>query len=406
MRENECVEKAIIELGKESAFYNYLFLFIERLRAPLIRTMQLKVSGSGKLQLLFNPQNLANKPLGLVIALLKHECLHIVNSHILIPVRNKREKVLWDLCMDAAVNQYIKELDAFSYPLDKLLMEGCATDNELLFVSPPGFMPGETAEAYHQWALEFMKKNKTVDLELIDAQLNRADSHDDFGKYDLPKEFVEDLLKQVVSETYEKSKGDIPSSIEHVVSMALDRPMLDWRTIIRRFFGASVHVGRYRTPLRPNRRYDDQPGWMNDYAAKLAIIVDTSGSIIDEEFEAFFSEIDVLTKLTDTRMWLIQVDEAVQSVMKYGKGMWRDLKLIGRGETDLQPAVDYAQEYFRPEGILIFTDGYADIPTVSRKVLFVLSEKGSKEFADEASRVYGRSSCAILKKESLPAEAK
>ncbi len=400
MKGNDYVERAIIELGKESAFYNYLFLFIERIRTLSIRTVQLKVSGSGKLQLLFNPETLANKPVGLVVALLKHECLHIVNSHILIQVKNKREKVLWDLCMDAAVNQYIRELDAFSYPLDKLLMEGCATDNELMFVSPPGFMPAETAEAYHDWAVDFMKNNKTIDLEIIDKQMNKADSHEEFGKYELPKEFVEDLLKQVVSETYEKSKGDVPSSIEHVVSMALDRPVLDWRTIIRRFFGASVYVGRYRTPLRPNRRYDDQPGWMNDYAAKLAIIVDTSGSIIDEEFEAFFSEIDVLTKLTDSRMWLIQVDEAVQSVMKYGKGMWRDLKLIGRGETDLQPAVDYAQENLRPEGILIFTDGYADIPVVKRKVLFVLSDKGNKDFMDEVTRIYGKSSCTVLRKET------
>ncbi len=110
-----------------------------------------------------------------------------------------------------------------------------------------------------------------------------------------------------------------------------------------------------------------------------------------------FSEIDIVTRLTDSRIWLVQVDETVQSVMKYGKGMWKDLKLIGRGETDLQPAIDYAQENLRPEGIIVFTDGYTDLPLVKRKVLFVLSRQCNKEFVEEAKEVYGRSSVVVLR---------
>jgi predicted metal-dependent peptidase len=83
--------------------------------------------------------------------------------------------------------------------------------------------------------------------------------------------------------------------------------------------------------------------------------------------------------------------------MKYGKGMWRDLKLMGRGETDLQPAVDYCQESLRPEGLLVFTDGFTDLPHVSRRVLFVLPKKHNPSFADEARSIYGKSSVVLLK---------
>jgi predicted metal-dependent peptidase len=83
--------------------------------------------------------------------------------------------------------------------------------------------------------------------------------------------------------------------------------------------------------------------------------------------------------------------------MQYSKGVWKDLKLIGRGETDLQPAIDYAQEELRPEGIIIFTDGYTDLPVVKRKVLFVLSSKYNDTFLDDCENIYGRSSAVIVK---------
>ena len=377
MRNSDPLEEAVVELGRENPFYNYLLLFIDRVPTSTVKTLRLKVSSSGKFQLLYNPERLRAKHIQLVKAMLKHECLHIINGHILIQVKNSRERLIWDLCMDAAINQYIRELDTFGVPLDHLLAEGCGVDNERFFVTVPGSMPGRTAEEYHEWAMDYLLKNKTVDLELIESNLERFDSHEDFGEFELPKEFVDDLLKQVVSETYEKAKDGAPEGIEHMVSLIVDRPVLDWRTVIRRFFGSALHVGRFRTPMRPNRRYDDQPGWRNEYAARLVLIVDTSGSIVEEEFNAFFGEIDSVTRLTDSNIWLIQVDETVQSVMKYGKGMWKDIKLIGKGETDLQPAVDYAQDQLRPEGILIFTDGYTDLPIVSRKVLFVISNRGN-----------------------------
>jgi predicted metal-dependent peptidase len=394
---SDIVQQAVIEISRDSPFYNYLFMFIERIPSSTVRTLKLRVSSSGNLQLLYNPEVLGNKDFLLVQALLKHECLHIVNGHILISVKNKRDRTLWNLCMDAAINQYIRELDVLSMPLDKLLLEGCGTDNENFFVSPPGSLPGKTAEEYHDWAIEFMKNNNTVDLEVIETSMNMPDSHEEFGDFEIPHEYIDELLKNVIAETYEKAKDGVPEGIEASISLLLNKPILDWKTIIRRFIGSSLHVGRYRTPMKPNRRYDDQPGWRNDYAAKVVIVVDTSGSIIEEEFNSFFSEIDALTRITDSRIWLVQVDEAVQSVMQYSKGVWKDLKLIGRGETDLQPAIDYAQEELRPEGIIIFTDGYTDLPVVKRKVLFVLSSKYNDTFLDDCENIYGRSSAVIVK---------
>jgi len=91
------------------------------------------------------------------------------------------------------------------------------------------------------------------------------------------------------------------------------------------------------------------------------------------------------------------VDKSVQMVMKYRKGDWKDFEIIGGGETDLQPAVNYVESKLKVEGKIIFTDGHVDLPMVKRRVLFVLSKFHNKDFVEEARRVYGKSSVVILK---------
>jgi len=390
------IGKVIVELGKESPFYTYILMYCDLIESSRVRTFKLRVSSRGRIQLLYNPQMVKNKPLWFVKGLLKHEIMHIVNKHILIKPGKSKEKVVWDLAMDAAINQYIPELYARGIPLNVLIHEGCSTDNERFFVIPPEFMPGETAECYHDWILEEMSKSKKVDLELLEDLSENTDSHDEFGNIELSKEIVEDLLNQVISEVVSKSHDRVPPALKEIVEAVLDLPKIDWKTAIRRFAGSAILGERYRTPLRPNRRYEDQPGWRREYLARIAVIMDTSGSIIEEEYNAFLSELEVIARLVDTRLWLIQVDEDVRMVAEYTRGSWKNFEILGKGGTDLQPAIDYAQRNLRVEGMIVFTDGYVDVPLVKRRVLFVLSSKSSSDFAREARQMYGPGAVVVL----------
>lgn len=76
------------------------------------------------------------------------------------------------------------------------------------------------------------------------------------------------------------------------IEINLSRPIINWETALRKFTGMSIKGDKYSTPLRPNRRYEDQPGWRYIYEPKLTVIIDTSGSIIEEEINAFMSEIE------------------------------------------------------------------------------------------------------------------
>ncbi len=332
-----------------------------------------------------------------VQALLLHHLMHLINLHFLIKPKNKREKMIWDLAMDAAINQYIPELSAFGIPLNLLIEEGHGVDNERMFVLPPDWMPNESAEEYFKWIMKKMEELGRFDLIMVaEARENSLDSHDSL--YEVENiDMILELTQSDLAKAFNLYGQELPSGIKRQVEIAIFRPILNWRDMIRHFAGLSEYGERYTTPLKPNRRYDDQPGWKTSHMAKLAIIVDTSGSIIEEELDQFFSEIESLSRYIDTNLVLVQVDRAVNLEMKYTKGSWRKVEIVGGGETDLQPAVNYLQEKYHPECFIVFTDGFTDLPIVKRRVLFVLSSYYNEDFLQQARKVYGRSSVVILK---------
>ena len=56
----------------------------------------------------------------------------------------------------------------------------------------------------------------------------------------------------------------------------------------------------------------------------------------------------------------------------------------------------FAEENLRCEGIIVFTDGHADVPIAKRRILFVLSKFHNPDFKREAMKLYGPSSVVVI----------
>ena len=384
------MEKALLELGRESPFYLYMLLGMKMVETDSVRTVSLSFSKNGDIVLLYNPK-IEKRGIRFVKALLKHEVMHLINQHFLIKPKDSRDKKIWDLAMDAAINQYIEELDAFGVPLTQLVEEGHGVDNEYIFAVPPPQHPGESAEFYHDWMLEKFEELGRFDVEALPSSPDEHSSPED-----LNVDMILEITKDRIGKAFNAYGSSLPSGVQRMVEKTLSRPVLNWRVLVRRFMGVSVRGERYMTPLRPNRRYEDQPGWRYEYRSRIAVIVDTSGSIIESEINDFLSEIEGLMKFTEGEVHLIQVDTNVTMVTRYRRGDWRDLEIVGGGETDLQPAVDYAEENLRAEGTVVFTDGHVDVPIARRRILFVLSKFHNPEFRAEAMKMYGPSSVVVI----------
>lgn len=394
--EDDIVQKAWIELSRESIFYSYFKMKFENFPTQTIRTIKLGITANGNFRLIYNPKRLLNKGLVLTKGLIKHEIYHLMFGHIFIKQKNKREKGIWDLCMDAAINQYIPELDSLAAPLDVMLMEGHAPDNENFFVTCPIEKPGLTAEEYFRFAMNFIDEKKIVDLEeIIEDRDKHSDSHN--FENEIQQEMAFDIVNEFIQKSYDKSSGEHPQGVDMAIKILRNKPKFNWQTILRRFFGSSTITDKYRTFLRPNRRYDDQPGWKTVRGPKIVVIIDTSGSIIDEEYNQFFGEIESISNNLDGKVKLIQADNKIQKVIEYNRGNWKDITLKGKGSTDLQTAIDFAESNYRPEGVIIFTDGWLEVPNVSRRVLFVLSSKHNVEFYNQIIEYYSKNSIIVIK---------
>ena len=90
----------------------------------------------------------------------------------------------------------------------------------------------------------------------------------------------------------------------------------------------------------------------------IAIAVDASGSVSDDDFKVFVSETHgILKMMKPDKITLIQFDQNIKSVDTISN--IRDLmnvKFIGREGTSIEPVMNWADKH-KPKLLLVFTDG-------------------------------------------------
>lgn len=113
------------------------------------------------------------------------------------------------------------------------------------------------------------------------------------------------------------------------------------------------------------------------------IAVDTSGSISTEMLKHFFSVIVKFFKYGIEQIDVIQFDCAIHGeCMSLKKAKKQNSFAVhGRGGTSFQPVLDYLHEHNRYDGLIILTDGDAEIPnkgSITRtRILWVCESENS-----------------------------
>ena len=149
---------------------------------------------------------------------------------------------------------------------------------------------------------------------------------------------------------------------------AIPEPKVDWREQLREFV-TSVTAGRdASTWRRPSRRWLAHGMYMpSPYAESIgpAVIgIDTSGSIGNDEINAFLAEIKSITDtMPPERIHLLYWDTQVAGEETYMAGEYDSLvastKPAGGGGTDPRCVQQYVQKMnSKPEFVLMLSDGY------------------------------------------------
>ncbi len=174
----------------------------------------------------------------------------------------------------------------------------------------------------------------------------------------------------------------------------LSPPKVDWRKILRRVVASSVDSlakGRADyTYKRTSRRLQHAdfvfPG-MVDYKPRIAIGVDTSGSMGNEDYQLLLNEIEALIKKTargKDAVSVFSVDTKVGGIAPVSSV--KRLKLSGGGGTQMAVAIQYLKGLTtkeQPDVFVLTGDGYWDwrdiveeLQTAKFKTILCITQHG------------------------------
>jgi predicted metal-dependent peptidase len=122
---------------------------------------------------------------------------------------------------------------------------------------------------------------------------------------------------------------------------------------------------------RPSTRRGDPAVYpsMRSSETNVVVVIDTSGSISEEEIQEFISEIDAIKSQVRARITLLACDSDLNYGCPWYFEPWdefaMDIEIRGGGGTSFRPAFDWVDAQDRmPDLLMYFTDAEGVFPEV------------------------------------------
>ena len=193
------------------------------------------------------------------------------------------------------------------------------------------------------------------------------DDVDDATKQ-LAEERIKEFVREAVNEAQSSSRGwgTVPANMRKDILDSITSK-LDWKKVLRYFVKQSQKANKRSTVRKINRRYPYQhPGKRSTRTAKVAIAIDQSGSVSDAMLEAFFGELNGLSKLAEFTVipFDTRVDDSKVQVWK--KGQSRKRERVMCGGTCFDAPTKWVNEHGGFDGLIVLTDMEAPKPVACR----------------------------------------
>jgi len=198
------------------------------------------------------------------------------------------------------------------------------------------------------------------------------DNHDIWNTSPATKEEqkrgLANVLNQAKNDTIRQwGKEHIPAELLKQIEETLKKPKVPWATVLRNQVGRSLSSDTRYSRKKPNRKFDTLvPGKAFQFAPKIIIATDCSGSVSDNDYLKFIAEFEGLSKYINDTIECIFFDTKVADYKFHLSEASKNLPArAAYGGTDFQCVIDYANES-RPDLLIILTDGAAPAPTKPR----------------------------------------
>jgi predicted metal-dependent peptidase len=176
---------------------------------------------------------------------------------------------------------------------------------------------------------------------------------------------IKDEIKQaMIQSAAAAGAGKVPAGIQRLIK-DLTEPKMNWRQLIRQEIQSIVRNDYAFT--RPNRKSMHSgailPGMKEDVTIDVAIALDMSGSIGDEDAKTFLSEVKgIMDQYVDFKINLWTFDTEVYGHKEITHDNSDDLLAYepqGGGGTDFDVNFTWMKDQgIQPKKFIMFTDGY------------------------------------------------
>lgn len=375
------VDKVNLSLMEDKDnFYGYFLFQMEKvIRFDMTSATSVNFKGA-KYVIYFNPIIFLELNMKQMETTIKHEILHIVSQHLIRgkELKDKYSTLAINMAMDVVVNQYLNYLPPYAITLEYINVKYNLN-----------LEPYKTFEYYLE------KIQTELDLQEEDDEGEEIDSNENVAvEFDIEKthdfwdesdEVDEKTLKEFTEKIADNSqKGSIPIYIEGMIkSLKSSKGELPWNLYLKKLMG-TVEANKKKTTTRRNRRQPnrlDLRGELRGHKAEIAVAIDISGSISDEEFKQAIKEVLSIVKNHNQEITIIECDKEVRRAYKV-KSI-KDVKdrITTGGGTEFTPVFEYANNK-KLNLLVYFTDGKGEerlkVHPRGYKVLWVISGRGEK----------------------------
>ena len=309
-------------------------------------------------------EKLSTKKLEFLFA---HEIGHCVFDHF--GRAGSRDRRLCNIAQDYAVNQIL---------VDERIGEKI-TEVDICLDSKYRGMAWE--EIYEQLEQEY-EQMPQMSLEefmeqlgdVLDEHINEdgnSGAEGEQGKKGKPSISKEDAQKikdeikeSMIQAAAAAGAGKVPGQIQRLIK-DLTEPKMDWREVLQ--MNIQSIVRNDYSFQRPNRKAQHSgailPGMNNDETIDVAIAVDMSGSIGDEDAKIFLSEVKgIMDQYQDYKIDIWCFDTEIYNHQTFDADSGDDFlnyEPMGGGGTEFLVNWEYMKEQdIVPKKFIMFTDGY------------------------------------------------
>ena len=386
------LQRDAFSLMRDEPFYARIFARLDKVATTGIPTAGVRFNKEKlRFELVYNPIFFSKLTRPQRIDVLKHEGAHIFLDHCTSRQVAEEHHRMWNIATDLAINSYLENLP-----------EGCCMPGVGPFEKYPPFKSAD-------WYFNQLKKDGEPEKEQGEGDegdgQGQGSSADSGGQGDQPsegntgsgknkiedyqfdshdgwttedeiseaeREVARERLREVVRDAVEdcdggKGWGSVHSAMRADLRKAFKRQSINWRSVLRMFVQSSQPSKRRSSIRRLSKRYPwVHPGRRTDRVANIAISIDQSGSVSNQELQEFYNELEGLAKLAT--FTVIPFDDKVfeDGITEWKRGDTQQWRRYTCGGTNFDAPTQFVNDNKDFDAHIIMTDMYAPKPKASR----------------------------------------